>query len=235
MPHVDRWVVQTALAAFGRGVLQLPAGRSLCINLSGQTLGDAVVPRVRGRVPRPHRRVARPRLLRGHGELRDHQHRARAPLHRRAARHGLPVRARRLRPRPELVRQPQEPAARLPQDRRLLHPQPRRRHRQPGDGHRDDQAGALAQLPGDRRARRGPGRARTRRAAWASTSCRATRSVARSRCRWRAEAGTHSDRLWLARDHARRPARLSRQVLPRHRGRRGARSPRPASSTTASG
>jgi diguanylate cyclase (GGDEF)-like protein/PAS domain S-box-containing protein len=41
MPHVDRWVVQTALAAFARGVLRLPPGRSLCINLSGQTLGDA--------------------------------------------------------------------------------------------------------------------------------------------------------------------------------------------------
>jgi diguanylate cyclase (GGDEF)-like protein/PAS domain S-box-containing protein len=41
MPHVDRWVVQTALAALGRGVIRLPPGRSLCINLSGQTLGDA--------------------------------------------------------------------------------------------------------------------------------------------------------------------------------------------------
>ena len=41
MPHVDRWVVQTALAALGRGAVKLPAGRSLCINLSGQTLGDA--------------------------------------------------------------------------------------------------------------------------------------------------------------------------------------------------
>jgi len=40
MPHVDRWVVQTALAAFARGVLRLAPGRSLCINLSGQTLGD---------------------------------------------------------------------------------------------------------------------------------------------------------------------------------------------------
>jgi len=40
MPHVDRWVVQAALAAFARGVLKLPPGRSLCINLSGQTLGD---------------------------------------------------------------------------------------------------------------------------------------------------------------------------------------------------
>jgi diguanylate cyclase (GGDEF)-like protein/PAS domain S-box-containing protein len=41
MPHVDRWVVQTSLAALGRGAVRLPPDRSLCINLSGQTLGDA--------------------------------------------------------------------------------------------------------------------------------------------------------------------------------------------------
>jgi len=41
MPHVDRWVVQTALAALGRGAVRLQPGRVLCINLSGQTLGDA--------------------------------------------------------------------------------------------------------------------------------------------------------------------------------------------------
>ena len=41
MPHVDRWVVQTALAALGRGAVRLQPGRSLCINLSGQTLGDS--------------------------------------------------------------------------------------------------------------------------------------------------------------------------------------------------
>jgi diguanylate cyclase (GGDEF)-like protein/PAS domain S-box-containing protein len=41
MPHVDRWVVQTALAALGRGAVRLAETRSLCINLSGQTLGDA--------------------------------------------------------------------------------------------------------------------------------------------------------------------------------------------------
>ena len=41
MPHVDRWVVQTALAALGRGGVRLPPGRSLCINLSGHTLADA--------------------------------------------------------------------------------------------------------------------------------------------------------------------------------------------------
>ncbi len=41
MPLVDRWVVQTALAALGSGAINLPRGKSLAINLSGQTLGDA--------------------------------------------------------------------------------------------------------------------------------------------------------------------------------------------------
>ncbi|HWK48687.1 MAG TPA: EAL domain-containing protein, partial [Steroidobacter sp.] len=40
MADVDRWVVQTALTALGRGGIRLPASRSLAINLSGQTLGD---------------------------------------------------------------------------------------------------------------------------------------------------------------------------------------------------
>ena len=40
MSDVDRWVVQTALTALGRGGIRLPASRSLAINLSGQTLGD---------------------------------------------------------------------------------------------------------------------------------------------------------------------------------------------------
>ncbi len=40
MPLVDRWVVQTALAAVGRGGLKVPEGRSVAINIAGQTLGD---------------------------------------------------------------------------------------------------------------------------------------------------------------------------------------------------
>jgi diguanylate cyclase (GGDEF)-like protein/PAS domain S-box-containing protein len=40
MSDVDRWVVQAALTALGRGAIRLPPGRSLAINLSGQTLGD---------------------------------------------------------------------------------------------------------------------------------------------------------------------------------------------------
>ncbi len=40
MGMVDRWVVQTTLAALGRGALQVPARRCVAINVSGQTLGD---------------------------------------------------------------------------------------------------------------------------------------------------------------------------------------------------
>ncbi|MGB7903077.1 MAG: EAL domain-containing protein, partial [Steroidobacteraceae bacterium] len=40
MPHVDRWVVQTSLTLLARGAIRLAPDRSLCINLSGQTLGD---------------------------------------------------------------------------------------------------------------------------------------------------------------------------------------------------
>jgi diguanylate cyclase (GGDEF)-like protein/PAS domain S-box-containing protein len=40
MGLVDRWVVQTTLAALGRGAIALPANRSVAINISGQTLGD---------------------------------------------------------------------------------------------------------------------------------------------------------------------------------------------------
>ena len=40
MSLVDRWVVQTALAALASGAIRLEGGRSLAINLSGQTLGD---------------------------------------------------------------------------------------------------------------------------------------------------------------------------------------------------
>lgn len=40
MGLVDRWVVQTTLAALGRGAIAVPAERSVAINISGQTLGD---------------------------------------------------------------------------------------------------------------------------------------------------------------------------------------------------
>ncbi|HUN74514.1 MAG TPA: EAL domain-containing protein [Steroidobacteraceae bacterium] len=41
MGLVDRWVVQTTLAALGRGAMNVPPRQSVAINISGQTLGDA--------------------------------------------------------------------------------------------------------------------------------------------------------------------------------------------------
>jgi EAL domain-containing protein (putative c-di-GMP-specific phosphodiesterase class I) len=41
MGLVDRWVVETTFAALGRGAVQLPAKRSIAINISAQTLGDS--------------------------------------------------------------------------------------------------------------------------------------------------------------------------------------------------
>ena len=41
MPHIDRWVVQAVFSALGRGGLKLPPGRSIAINIAGQTLGDS--------------------------------------------------------------------------------------------------------------------------------------------------------------------------------------------------
>ena len=40
MGLVDRWVVQTTLAALGRGAIPVQTNRSVAINISGQTLGD---------------------------------------------------------------------------------------------------------------------------------------------------------------------------------------------------
>jgi EAL domain-containing protein (putative c-di-GMP-specific phosphodiesterase class I) len=37
---IDRWVVQTALTALGRGAIVIDAKRSIAINISGQTLAD---------------------------------------------------------------------------------------------------------------------------------------------------------------------------------------------------
>jgi len=40
MSMIDRWVLGSALAALGAGAIRLPPGRSLSINISGQTLAD---------------------------------------------------------------------------------------------------------------------------------------------------------------------------------------------------
>lgn len=40
MPKLDRWVLQATFAAVGAGTLKLPVGRSVGVNVSGQTLAD---------------------------------------------------------------------------------------------------------------------------------------------------------------------------------------------------
>jgi diguanylate cyclase (GGDEF)-like protein/PAS domain S-box-containing protein len=40
MPNLDRWVLQATFAAVGAGTLRLPEGRSVAVNVSGQTLAD---------------------------------------------------------------------------------------------------------------------------------------------------------------------------------------------------
>jgi diguanylate cyclase (GGDEF)-like protein/PAS domain S-box-containing protein len=40
MPSLDRWVLQATFAAVSAGSLKLPEGRSVAVNVSGQTLGD---------------------------------------------------------------------------------------------------------------------------------------------------------------------------------------------------
>ena len=103
MPFVDRWVVQTVLSALGRGGLKLPPGRSVAINIAGQTLGDGEFLEFVVDCFDHTRREPERHLLGGHRKLGGRQPRSRAPLHRRAARHGLRIRAGRFRQRLVLV------------------------------------------------------------------------------------------------------------------------------------
>ncbi len=41
MGLVDRWVIRTTFTALGRGAIALPAGRTIAVNVSGQTLADS--------------------------------------------------------------------------------------------------------------------------------------------------------------------------------------------------
>ena len=94
MGLVDRWVVQTTLdGARPRRDRAADQAQRRHQHLRPDAGGRAV-PRVRGRVPRQHRAPPGAGVLRDHRERGGRQPRAGAPLRRRAARHGLPVRAR---------------------------------------------------------------------------------------------------------------------------------------------
>ena len=121
MPHVDRWVVQAVLSALGRGGLKLPAGPQRRDQHRRANARRCGIPGVRRRLLRSHGREPGRYLLRSHRECGGGEPGSRAPLHRGAARHGLRVRARRFRQRLEFVRDLEDPADGLPEDRRLLH------------------------------------------------------------------------------------------------------------------
>ncbi len=155
MADVDRWVVQTSLTALGRGGIRLPARRSLSINLSGQTLGDPqfleFVVDVLDRTG-----VAPTQLCFEVTENSvitniEHAQRFIGVLHGMGCQFALDDFGRGLSSFGNL----KNLSLGLFEDRRHVHSQPGGGLGEPGDGRRDDQAGAHAELPGDRRAGRG--------------------------------------------------------------------------------
>ena len=134
MPHVDRWVVQAVLSALGRGGLRLPPGRSVAINISGQTLGDAdflefVVDCFDHTGANPGDicfEVTESAVV---ANL-DHVRRFIAVLHGMGCEFALDDFGSGL----SSFADPEDLAHGLSEDRRLVHRQPRGRHRQPGDG-----------------------------------------------------------------------------------------------------
>ena len=138
MGLVDRWVVQTTLAALGRGAIPVPPkpaarGRSTS---PGQTLSDVqflefVVECLDAALELTLRRWCFEITESAVVANLDHARRFVGVL----ARHGLSVCVGRLRLGCGLVLQPQEPAYGLPEDRRLVHAQPGAGYSQSGHGH----------------------------------------------------------------------------------------------------
>ena len=162
MSDVDRWVVQTALTALGRGGIRLPANRSLAINLSGQTLGDPqfleFVVDVLDRTGVAPDQVCFEVTENSVITNIEHAQRFIGVLHGMGCQFALDDFGRGLSSFGNLKNLSLD----YLEDRRHVHPQSRRRFGQSGDGRRDDQARAHAQLPGRRRAGRGRRRARSR-------------------------------------------------------------------------
>ena len=119
-PNIDRWVIEHAL----RWLVSEADEReklALCsINLSGPEPRRRQVPAVRHRAVPPQRHRRLEDLLRDHRDRGDRELLAGEPLHPGAEGARLPLRARRLRHRPVVVRLPQALPGRLPEDRRQL-------------------------------------------------------------------------------------------------------------------
>ena len=165
--HLDRGALPRDAIdrSLGRGADVRPAEGAV-VGRHGTLLDQPLGPVARRRtvpgVPARNARVERhrpdPSLLRDHRERRDRQPRGHGALRHRAAGTRLPLRARRLRRRPPVVRLPQDAADRLSQDRRTA--RARHGHRAGGrgdgrghpsrrapDGHQDDRR--VGREPGD--------------------------------------------------------------------------------------
>src|SRR5579864_4548483 len=111
--------------------------QNVCDQHLGRVDRRRPVPRLRARKLRALSHTARVDLLRDHGNDRGHEPVEGGRLHRRAARAGLPLRARRFRRRRLVVHVPQATAGRLPEDRRQLRQEHVERSRRRGDGRGD--------------------------------------------------------------------------------------------------
>ncbi len=139
MPMIDRWVVRQALGTLAHYRTDGDARHAytLSINLSGTSLNDdrfleflinelqttsSAPARCASRSPRPPRSPTLPTSCYFMRELRTR---------------GCQLLARRFRQRPVLVHVPEEPAGRLPEDRRPVHPERDHRSRRPQHGRGD--------------------------------------------------------------------------------------------------
>ena len=126
MGLVDRWVVQTTLAALGRGGVRLAAGRSLAHqhlrpDAGGREFLEFVVECL-DRTGCQSGRVCFEVTENSVVANIEHARRFIGVLHGMGCKFALDDFGK----RPRLVREPEEPADGLPEDRRLVHPQSRR-------------------------------------------------------------------------------------------------------------
>jgi len=148
-------VVQTVLSRWARRI-EGPAGRSVAVNIAGQTLGDSEFLGIRGRVLRSYRRESGRHLVSRSREFvvgtSTYARRFIAVRTAWLANSALDDFGSGL----SSLLDPEDPAHRLSQDRRRVHSQSRRGHRESGHGRGDDRTVPQPQLPRRCGAGRGP-------------------------------------------------------------------------------
>ena len=153
-PNIDRWMIEHALRWLVSEADEREKLELCSINLSGPEPRRRQVPAVRHRSVPPQRHRRLEDLLRDHRDRGDRQLLAGEPLHPRAQGARLPLRARRLRHRPVLVRLPEALPGRFPQDRRQLRQGDPARSDRPRDGALDQRDRSSHRQADDRGVRR---------------------------------------------------------------------------------